>query len=182
MTVNTAPADWEVPAEGWPEVPTCHGKVMRFTGDPHAYRVRDNLTALDHPYRTCAYCGSIHPQDLLTVLKAGGRMHGSDWKYGFPHKMYVDVPNARGGEITEVGSTSHSDRETGEYIREPIMGTAPATVMGKFYTEHLKDEGYSPETRSVLLRVLTAHTGIDWSWDEERGVIYQPPYFGYQKP
>lgn len=40
-------------------------------------------------YRHCSYCGSLHPQDLRAILEAGGKLSGSDWKYGWPHKFYV---------------------------------------------------------------------------------------------
>ncbi len=170
-----------IPTEGWPETPTHHGPASPATGGPIVWRVRDNLTALDHPYRTCSYCGSIHPQDLLVVLGAGGRIYGSDQKYGFPHKYYVDVPNARAGEDTRVGSESGTDRATGERYEREMRGPAPATVMGKFYTKHLLDQGYSPEARDAILAALTAHSGVEWVWSTERGVEYREPYPGYQK-
>jgi len=57
------------------------------------------------PWRTCSWCGSIHPEDLLdrpepSMMKAievGGRhlvdvpnVEWADMKYGWPHKLYLD--------------------------------------------------------------------------------------------
>jgi hypothetical protein len=45
-------------------------------------------------WRSCWYCGSMHPEDLHRFLVDGtATMHGCDWKYGWPHKFYVDVVN-----------------------------------------------------------------------------------------
>jgi hypothetical protein len=41
------------------------------------------------PYSHCSYCGSIHFDDIRKVLAEGGKLGGSDWKYGYPHKFYV---------------------------------------------------------------------------------------------
>ena len=45
-------------------------------------------------FRRCSYCGSVHPLDLLKARDEGriGKVDRSvDWKYGWPHKIYVDV-------------------------------------------------------------------------------------------
>lgn len=57
------------------------------------------------PWRTCSWCGSIHPEDLLSrgepdmmkSVSVGGRhlvdVPNVEWahmKYGWPHKLYVD--------------------------------------------------------------------------------------------
>jgi hypothetical protein len=63
-------------------------------------------------WRTCSYCGSIHPADLLD-LTAGeefawqrqttgqdgqpqerSTVEWADWKYGYPHKLYIDLPKS----------------------------------------------------------------------------------------
>lgn len=43
-------------------------------------------------WRHCSHCGSIHPEDLMLVLKSGAKLRGSDWKYGWPHKFYIETP------------------------------------------------------------------------------------------
>jgi hypothetical protein len=51
-------------------------------------------------FRTCSYCGSIHPADLAAEIERGlpqrgefPNPHWADAKYGWPHKQYVDIPN-----------------------------------------------------------------------------------------
>lgn len=92
----------------WPDRPTCHDH------DPYAQHFKpvswrpagmrlhpDN----DHvpAFRTCSHCGSIHPEDLYCALLAGAKLGGSDWKYGWPHKFYVDgIPNSNKGNLITV--------------------------------------------------------------------------------
>lgn len=45
------------------------------------------------PFRTCSYCGSIHPQDLLEMLQAGDTLELADLKHGWPHKFYTSEYN-----------------------------------------------------------------------------------------
>lgn len=40
----------------------------------------------------CAFCGSLHPTEVVALLKAGAAIHFADWKYGWPHKAYLDNP------------------------------------------------------------------------------------------
>lgn len=42
-------------------------------------------------YRTCSYCGSVHPEDL--AVEESWRAEWADRKYGWPHKFYVHIPN-----------------------------------------------------------------------------------------
>lgn len=45
-------------------------------------------------YRHCSYCGSCHPADLAkSIREHGTKVHFADWKYGWPHKVYVEPPN-----------------------------------------------------------------------------------------
>ena len=51
------------------------------------------ITRAPEPFRRCSYCGSLHPEDFLAAAKAGARIdRGVDWKYGWPHKVYIHVP------------------------------------------------------------------------------------------
>lgn len=61
------------------------GEYERITGGPGL------------PGRHCWYCGSIHPGDLYELLASGNvlKLGGADWKYGWPHKFYVEVTNLR---------------------------------------------------------------------------------------
>jgi hypothetical protein len=68
----------------WPEKPTCHGDHAPFAPDVTTWQVRsDGL-------RHCNYCGSLHPEDLVALVAKGATIHGSDWKYGWPHKFYIE--------------------------------------------------------------------------------------------
>jgi hypothetical protein len=128
-------------------------------------------------FRTCSYCGSIAPEDLLAAFRAGGvTLDGSDWKYGFPHKFYVrGIKNPIAGKQVQVGSRSVDDK------REPIMGPASPELFAKFYTEHLEDQGYSAAARESLLRAVSLHSGIEFSADADGRVKYRAPYHGFQK-
>lgn len=77
----------------WPEKPTCH-KISPVFKIGHDIDWRPiNPEYKDRPYRTCSYCGSIHPEDLLALIEKGATLGGADWKYGWPHKFYIkDAP------------------------------------------------------------------------------------------
>jgi hypothetical protein len=64
----------------------CHGEtpsVFKY-GQPTWSEPREGTD-----FRTCSYCGCIHPDDLIRVVAEGKVMGGSDWKYGWPHKFYI---------------------------------------------------------------------------------------------
>jgi hypothetical protein len=130
----------------WPKVPTCHAVPSVFVASEHDIVWRPSTEDCQH--RTCSYCGSAHPQDLLTILEAGGKLGGSDWKYGWPHKFYVK--GAKGQHL------------------------------GKFYSDHIMDEGYSEEALRVLLAKLEEHAGIVFRL-EAGELKFSAPYHGYQR-
>lgn len=188
----------------FPERPTVH-KV-----DP-VFRVSDQIVwrpprAADplvtysyaEPFRTCSYCGSMHPEDLLAALQAGSRLGGSDWKYGWPHKFYIDVINTvNPTESVPIGESIKTSDEPcpsccgddgkprpdllvsvaeacscrGKFRkteRTPIMGTRE-TFHAKWYNEHLEDEGFDEETLAALFAALEQHSGIRFSFGEKEG-------------
>jgi hypothetical protein len=54
-----------------------------YAPDTWCWELRD-----DTPYRKCSYCGSIHPEDLVSV-----NWQSSDWALGkYAHKLYVRIP------------------------------------------------------------------------------------------
>lgn len=127
----------------WPERPTCHGDgEMPFSGKPYAWEQRGST-------RHCAYCGSLHPADLLRALDGGARLSGSDWKYGWPHKFYVMA--ASGGHL------------------------------GKWYNDHLRDEGYSEAALTLLMAAISGQSGIEFSCNERGELMYRAPHLGYQR-
>ena len=54
------------------------------------------------PYRTCSYCGSIHPDDITD----GCDLHLSDMKYGWPHKAYGNYPNPEPEKLFVIASSN----------------------------------------------------------------------------
>jgi hypothetical protein len=89
-----------------------------------------------YPFRTCGYCGSMHPDDLLGFLvpPRGVLLNEADWKYGWPHKFYVEgIPNPLAGMPICSGGRGGPD------AKDHAIGTGPATTHAKFYTEHLAD-------------------------------------------
>jgi hypothetical protein len=179
----------------------CHGDPTRGgifnIGQPTWREPQLQRKPYGEPFRSCSYCGSIHPEDLIALLKAGATMHGADWKYGWPHKFYVEgIPNPHAGKIVEMGSSSggdigeetpgaqwkstcgHTDckkrtRDHG-YWQVPHMASAPKTTPAKFYNAHLED--CSDELLAVLLPLVMQQTGIEFSRDPQKGFVYKAPY------
>src|ERR1051326_7382781 len=96
--------------------------------------------------KECSHCGSLSVEDAIKFLQTPGtQFSGSDWKYGWPHKFYIEVPNPDSDELVELGSRTPEpdtpvdklkwrcyahgstpcacpkERATGYYY-EPIMG------------------------------------------------------------
>lgn len=125
----------------WPERPTCHdddpAHRAPFFFPPPVWR-----EANEHGFRTCSFCGSIHPEDLLRALEAGATLECADWKYGWPHKFYV-----RGVPSSDLQSAGFG--------------------WGKWYNAHLQE--LSPEAFDALAPRLSAGTGVTFARDE-RGI------------
>ena len=87
----------------WPDRPTCHdnnphatSKVFTYNEGGRQWRDPEpDREPYGYDYRTCDYCGSIHPGDLVAFFEAEqtGSISLADMKYGSPHKIYVKVPN-----------------------------------------------------------------------------------------
>lgn len=92
----------------WPVRPTVHGSGRGSVSDAPSWR--EPRVGASH--RTCSYCGSVHPGDLLGLLDKGAVLVGCDWKYGWPHKFYVEnVPDTRVGQMIPRGTKPIADRE-----------------------------------------------------------------------
>lgn len=167
----------------YPEKPTCHG-------DPHAMRFADHFiwreTEPDGRYptlpqrlRKCGYCGSIHPEDLVLAIERGAVLGGSDWKYGWPHKFYVTIPNPHRDERAVIGQQSRWDDEQHTSIDTLIYGSA-GDYTAKWYNAHLNDDGFDDEAFAYLVSLLYRETDIQW--DRSTGRLrYSAPSFGYQR-
>ena len=192
----------------WPERPACHDKDISPVFKFGAPTWRDLETgradgSSPRPFRSCSYCGSIHPEDLMAALDKGARMGGSDWKYGWPHKFYVyDIPNPNEGKLVQMGSIScGGDFKTGE-PRQPtederkrytgweqdgrgfwsgkLIEPDKATTHGKWYNVHLLDLLPFPETFAAFAALLEKSAGIKWEI-EGQDLKYKAPYRGYQR-
>jgi hypothetical protein len=168
----------------YPERPTCHD------GDYQAKRFPEHLVWRRHPpdrrwpkgepYRTCGYCGSIHPEDLIAALAAGAELQGSDWKYGWPHKFYlVNIPNPHADETAEIGGKSYWSDEAGRRVYEPTYA-AQGNFNSKWYNTHIMDEGMDDEARAKLIAVLEQHSGITFKIEDGK-LMYAAPHRGYQR-
>lgn len=133
--------------------------------------------------RSCDYCGSMHPSDVAAAIKAGAEGSFASFKYGWPHKVYLEaVPNPHAGIKQRVGSSNCPidgfekvvkpifSEITGErvddYVEWVLYQDAPAQTHGKFYTEHLLDA--TPEERAIIEEHLNTrfefkNGGVEWS-------------------
>jgi hypothetical protein len=190
----------------WPDHPMCHGERPRFAETGVVWRPPRRMDPYDYPFRTCSYCGSIHPEDLLSALQGGATLGGSDWKYSYPHKFYVEgIPNPIAGQIVECGSRSWTDRlcptcgaayghdrptactcgepysagwAFGAQHRAPMMEPAPRLTHAKWYNEHLLD--LSDAAFAILAPVLLKHSDIEFT-REDGQLKWRAPRWGHQR-
>lgn len=121
--------------------------------------------------RSCGYCGSMHPSDVVAALQAGATCGFADMKYGYPHKLYLDnVPNPHAGELEVRAWSSHPQRGFDREVREPRYDEktglrvadhvhyteqpkpARSTTNGKFYTVHLQDA--TAEEQEIISKAM----------------------------
>lgn len=107
----------------------------------------------------------------------GVKLGGADWKYGWPHKFYVEgIANPIAGRLVCSGRTYSRE---GNSWHEPHP--ASAHTHAKFYNVHLKD--LSPEAFALLAPVIQQHAGIMFKLTTKEGQVklsYAAPYAGYQ--
>lgn len=140
--------------------------------------------------RRCRYCGSLTVEDATRMLSTPGvEFSGSDWKYGFPHKFYLDAPTAEvmaallGPELA--AAVVEWQRADEKRIRERFAGSSRyvGKLHAKFYTEHLRDA--TPEQLAAFDRVARPAVGVEFFRDE-RGTGYRAPrdrqWFGVVGP
>ncbi len=179
---------------------TCHQVDGVFASHLREFAWRDGRDNRAYggvePWRTCSYCGSMHPLDLLDFLSKGlVDLHGADWKYGWPHKFYADVRNPHEGKPSVCGSVGggmgksleemqaeHPDyenwtgsKETGWHA-DAKPTPAPATMHGKFYNEHLKD--LNDEEFGALSFALAMRCGVNF--DRRDGKLFFFSVRGHQ--
>lgn len=127
----------------------------------------------------CSYCGSIYPADAARLLKVTGtQFSGADWKYGWPHKFYIEPVNPdpkeeavgweSGPSITE--NTPGAIFEEGRWVKV-TMGKKSHLFL-KLYNIHLKDapDQVFEEFAAMSVRLF----GVKWERDE-KGLKYSAP-------
>lgn len=182
--------------------PVCHDKdfhAQQFgptTWRPAGEKLHPS-NDLPQVFRTCSYCGSMHPEDLLAALKAGATLGGADWKYGWPHKFYVqDIPNANQGKPVSYisGSVRPADKarleeqyagrdirfeEDEGWLRYRVYEIEGATTHGKWYNVHFLDVD-GPEFDELAALVLEK-AGIQFEREGDNDLKYSAPHQGYQR-
>ena len=184
----------------YPERPTCHDTDWQAQRWNEHLIWREGATARGdpgedpygaEPFRSCGYCGSIHPEDLTRALEAGATLGGSDWKYGWPHKFYVEgIPNPKAGAPVAQYIYCGTRDQLGPNAEPSPHGTgwrekrgewpAPATRPAKWYNQHVLDVGFDEEALTRLLMLLAVHSGITFRIEDGK-LMYAAPHQGYQR-
>lgn len=190
------------PALIWPDRPICHGDKPRWQPEGVSWRAPrgDDSGPYAQTFRTCSYCGSMHPEDLLNALRAGASASGSDWKYGWPHKFYIEgIPNPKAGhphvDYTTCGRPSEQTLAEGGWEQyqdgfnprtgEPNMSwrkpmparPCPPTLHAKWYNEHLQD--LEPAAFEALAAALEFSARIKFVMRDGK-LHYTAPHAGFQ--
>jgi hypothetical protein len=83
-------------------------------------------------FRTCNFCGCINPEDL--AAEPQWRAAWADWKYGWPHKFYIELPNRNPERLFVLSSVSGGS------------GKPPAPAFGQSYVAWADR---TPEQRAI---------------------------------
>lgn len=143
------------------------------------------------PFPTCTWDGSVQPEQFIKFCEQGLVMEVADWKYGWPHKVYIDVPNPKPDEDRLCGSTSvgsklqyHPDGRH-YYVKTQETGPADFPIWSdssgwsqagkypmlhlKFYTEHLKELPDLAQHKELIAKAI----GIEFWLDEQQRLMYK---------
>lgn len=121
-----------------------------------------------HP--TCSYCGSLTIDGILEALSTSGTGYsGADWKYGWPHKFYVDIPCVAYERIVysryENGAVTHTKG-------------ASSVRHHKFYATHLRDA--TPAQLEAWNQVAAPLLGVQFNLHPESGLGWSAACANYQ--
>ena len=112
--------------------------------------------------------GSLSVADVLKAFQTPGvRWSGSDWKYGWPHKLYVDIPCEPYRRCTSKGP-GENDLGYSECRSDNC----------KFYTEHLLDA--TPEQLAEWNNIVKPIIKIGFEISEDGHLKYSAPCHGWQ--
>ena len=152
------------------------------TLDPHVYDWYWAKPRAGEHFRTCSYCGSIHPDDLV-ASEIGGPVDWADMKYGWPHKFYVHVVNQNPEQLFVVASCTSPHLPYEGWVRakdiprgvvksgwldsdEWYMVDTRRYHFAKFYSVHLRDPRVAPET----VRAIEQLSGLHFEFDVDGGI------------
>lgn len=149
-------------------------------------------------FRTCSYCGSINPDDL--VAAEGWTPEWADRKYGWPHKVYIENlanPNEALEFCVEAGTApTPADREGMRYKLVKDLTSAEqeicigdgmgfsgskmdgyvgfgkrSTLHAKLYSVHLADDAISEEVKGRI----GAKIGLRFEFTDEGRLRWWTP-------
>ncbi len=87
----------------------------------------------------------------------------ADWKYGWPHKIYVsEFPNPQAGKLRQISYTMSGDGVKRDIVERP----EPPTTTVKWYNVHLKD--LEPDAFAALAELIAKQTGVFFEMDAGR--------------
>ena len=130
-------------------------------------------------FKCCGYCGSMDPVELAELIEAGkATMSGSDWKYGWPHKFYVDVVNPHPDKQVLKCHGNRWNTELQKYEEFEEWGPEGPKLHMKFYSEHLGL--LDDETFAKVAPIISNACGITWEKKEGK-LYYRAPYHNFQK-
>jgi hypothetical protein len=147
-----------------------HENARAYTGHhPHWHRreYRGGLYRTDH-FRTCSYCGSIHPSDLADLLEAG-----ESWLEdgGKPEKRLLMTPNPIAGDLVCFGSCPGPVFSRGNWpltLQEKLMAPAAQDLcpsIGERLAGHFERQLYEPAPSLIPQPIFHDHT-TDRQWGE----------------
>ncbi len=162
-------------------------------------------------YQVCHYCGGLESHEMLSVLNLGlaRNCSGSDWKYGWPHKFYLDidsgVPSRSFYYVTchdgqepppnpvlykPVGYDPAKDRLMYDVDEKTYTGWQGSKGSGrvqctglitvKYYTEHLLDLVGDESVLHELITKVGQVFGILFGVKDGK-LWYSASYYGYQR-
>jgi hypothetical protein len=135
---------------------------------PHTFAVRPSTpTDPRDPYAHCSYCGSITVADMLTLMQTTGtKWSASDWKYGWPHKFYLDAPCEPFQRVVSM----QTELVSGERVERPVYSTASVHHL-KFYSVHLIDA--TDDQLSTWNEAVAPTVGVYFYRDDAGALTWQ---------
>lgn len=97
--------------------------------------------------RYCSYCGSVDPETFVKLCEPGAakRLEVADWKYGWPHKVYIDVASPDPDRLTYIGGRYEAKEgayaKGGSEYRPPGPDEIPMADLTPEQIEILKRDG-----------------------------------------